>query len=86
MYLHQILTVFLPPLLMIWGGLLVLLIIHVGWINDKLNIWYWPMTVYCVAVTDPKTRNDFWHMVVNAFILAVFVVMILYVLGILHHA
>lgn len=44
------------------------------------------MAVYCVAVTDPKTRNDFWHMVVNAFILAVFVVMILYVLGILHHA
>lgn len=40
MYLHQMLTVFLPPLLMIWGGLLVLLIIHVGWINDKLNIWY----------------------------------------------
>lgn len=86
MYLHQMLTVFLPPFLLIWGVLMVALVIHVGWVNAKLKVWDWPLALYCVAISDRKTRNDFWHLVVNAFIIAVFAVMILYVLGKLHHA
>ena len=86
MYLNQMLTLFLPPFLMIWGGLLILLVIHVGWVNAKGKVWDWPLALYCVAITDPKTRNDFWHLVVNALIIAIFAVMILYVLGKLHHA
>lgn len=86
MYLHQMLALFLPPFLLIWGGLIAVLVIHVGWVNAKLAVWDWPLALYCVAITDPKTRNDFWHLVANALMIAAFSVMILFVLGKLHHA
>lgn len=85
MYLNQMLALYLPPFLLVWCGLLALLVIHVGWVNAKFKIWQWPVALYYVALSDRKTRNDFWHMVINAFIIAVFAVMILFALGRLHH-
>lgn len=86
MYLHQMLAFFLPPFLMTWGVLLGLLVIHVGWVNATWKVWEWPTALYFVAISDAKTRNDFWHMVVNSFILAMFIILTLFVLGKIHHA
>lgn len=86
MYLQQMLTIFALPFLITWGGLLACLVIHVGWINSRLKLQDWPRVLYCVAFVDRKTRNNFWHMVVNAFVIALFAPTILYVLGKLHHA
>jgi hypothetical protein len=64
--------------------LLLALIVHIGWINCRFRIWQYPEAILYVAVRDHKTRNDFWHMVVNAILSSAFAVMILIALGKIH--
>jgi hypothetical protein len=63
---------------------LVGLFIHVGFVNCRWKIHQWPEAVFFVAIRDPKTRNDFWHVVINAILIAMFTVMILIALGKIH--
>lgn len=74
----------LYPFLAVWSGLLSVLMIHVGYINCRWRIHEWPVAMFYVAVLDKRTRNDFWHIVSNAGILAACVVFILVALGKLH--
>jgi protein tyrosine phosphatase len=76
---------YLKPFLAIWVLLLVCLFIHIGYINSRWKIWQWPEAAFFVAFRDSKTRDDFWHMVINAALIAAFIVLILYALGKLHN-
>lgn len=56
--------------LTIFTALMTLLVVHVGWINCTWRVWEWPVALWYVAVVDRKTRNDFWHVVVNIWLIS----------------
>lgn len=45
--------------------LFAVLTIHVGYINCRWKLWQWSIAMWYVAVVDKRTRNDFWHVVVD---------------------
>lgn len=81
MQFEQMLANYLIPFMFVWGGLLVLLVIHIGWINSRWKLTEWPVALYYVAISDRKTRNDFWHLVINSMIVVAIAILIYRVLS-----
>lgn len=70
--------------LAILSVLMTALTIHVGYINCRWQVHQWPVAVFYVAVVDKRTRNDFWHVVSDAGLIAATMVVVLVSSGGIH--
>lgn len=81
MQLEQMVELYIIPFLLVWSGIMLVLCIHIGWLNARWKLWEYPLALYYVAISDRKTRNDFWHLVINSMIVVAIAILIYRVLS-----